>query len=84
MTTLLNDKGQTVTATGAPGSIERARCEHPGLIAKLTQKRNDGKLTRLAAAQLMGNAKIPLIAERMVILQAVGLTEVEARNLVAW
>jgi hypothetical protein len=35
MNHVLNDRGETVIAVGAPGSVERARCEYPHLIEDL-------------------------------------------------
>lgn len=81
---LINDLHQTVIAVGAPGSIERAKCEHPALIGKLCVLRDQGKLTRPRANQLLGFAKVRMIAERRVILQAVGLTAEQARQLGGW
>lgn len=35
MSHLRNDLGKRVIAVGAPGSVERARCDWPGLISRL-------------------------------------------------
>ena len=35
MNTTMNDKGERVTAIGAPGSIERVKVEWPALICKI-------------------------------------------------
>jgi len=37
MNTVKNDKGQWVTAIGAPGSIERVKVEYPALIDDLNR-----------------------------------------------
>ncbi len=34
---IVNDRGETVLAVGAPGSIERLKVEHPKLISELTE-----------------------------------------------
>jgi hypothetical protein len=40
MNAVINDYGQTVRAIGAPGSIERLKCERPKLIETLQAQRD--------------------------------------------
>jgi hypothetical protein len=35
MNYVINDRGETVIASGAPGSLARARCERPALIEEM-------------------------------------------------
>ena len=48
MNYIKNDKGLFVTAIGAPGSIERVKCEWPGLIERLNDlyDKNKGRPSR--------------------------------------
>ncbi len=42
MNFVMNDQGDFVVAIGAPGSVERARIEFPGLIQKLDSYYSEG------------------------------------------
>jgi len=78
---LINDQCEAVVAVGAPGSIERARCEWPALIQKIKSMQTEGKLSRNSASNLFNRRKIVLISDRVVILQASGFPEEQARSL---
>lgn len=75
---ILNDRNQTVLAVGAPGSVERAKCEHPALIERLRKSFESGTLSRQIASQIFGRAKVPLLADRVTILRAMGLGDEES------
>jgi len=75
---ILNDRNELVLAVGAPGSIERAKCEHPALIERLRRSFESGTMSRLTASQMFGRAKVPLIRDRVSILLAMGMSQNEA------
>ena len=75
---ILNDRNELVLAVGAPGSIERAKCEHPALIERLRRSFESGTMSRLTASQMFGRAKVPLIRDRVSILLAMGMSQHEA------
>lgn len=81
MNHIYNDKNELVIAVGAPGSVERARCEWPALIARLRRSFESGTLSRLTASQMFGRAKVPLVQDRVSILLAMGMSEDEAMLL---
>lgn len=72
MNTVTNDKGETVLAVGAPGSLERVKVEWPALINKiknvyLSQPTAQGQMTLINA---MLNKRRIVGIDRQSILQA--------------
>jgi hypothetical protein len=83
MNHVINDRGETVIAVGAPGSLARARCERPGLIEQLGVMRGseeiEGKLGAadscvVLATRLHGEGIISPL-ESSAVLTAAGYAE---------
>lgn len=81
MSHIYNDRNERVIAVGAPGSVERAKCEWPSLIGRLRRSFESGTLSLLTASQMFGRAKVYLVRDRVSILLAMGLSERKAKVL---
>lgn len=76
-----NDRNEQVLPVGAPGSVERAQCQWPRVIAALHRSQSQGKLNRNSAGGHFGRANVVLIQERIACLMAVGLSRAEAEAM---
>ena len=73
MNRAINDKGEHVILTGAPGSLARARVERPALIEQITRLRQMGINKCFADEELRVTHHIKSSLERGAILLAAGL-----------
>ena len=75
-----NDRGQLVTAVGAPGSEERLRCEYPALIERLTLAKQEGK-SAIVARRAIRREGIQTMLEIQTMLILLGYDPEEAFRL---
>lgn len=72
MSTIKNDRCETVLAIGAPGSIERVKVQYPSLIQKIQNCRSIYKMHEQA---LLRDAKISDEMTRQSILHVASLPD---------
>lgn len=82
MNHVCNDRNQWVPAVGAPGSLERTKCERPALIEKMARFVSESR-SYWAIRSSLGKARPVLCAaEKIHVLTAAGCTEAQAKSII--
>jgi hypothetical protein len=76
-----NDRNERVLPVGVPGSVERAQCQWPRVIAALQRSQAAGRLNRNSAGGHFARANVVLIEDKVACLMAVGLSRAAAEAM---